>query len=143
MQRHHKVYLIKKNIHLITEHKTMKKLQFHQGDVQGKSISKIPANAKKIVNTPLAYGELSGHIHILTGDVSLYEEENTRYALVGSEGARLQHTYESMVDDKSLISIKEISVADHHSILLPKGIYEFGIHKRYNPFSKIFERVVD
>ena len=45
----------------------MKKLiSGHHGDVQFKQVSGLPANAIKVNNKPLAYGEISGHVHIMT-----------------------------------------------------------------------------
>lgn len=123
--------------------KNFKKIRFHQGDVQGKSIDKLPPNAKIIENKPLAYGEISGHVHIITGDVKLFEIEGKTYAVVGNDGARLQHVMESKVKPDCLTKVEELPVADHKSILLPYGTYEFGIQKQFNPYEKIFEQVKD
>lgn len=51
----------------------MKHVKGHQGDVQFRQISKIPSNAKEIKNKPIALGEHSGHMHILTGDVQMLQ----------------------------------------------------------------------
>jgi hypothetical protein len=122
----------------------MRTFKFHQGDVQGTSIKKIPDGAKKVENTPIAYGEISGHVHILTGEVEMYEDTNFRYANVkGKKGARLQHVAEVLINPKNMVSTEELQIADHKPILLPPGFYKFGIQKKYNPFSKVFEKVVD
>lgn len=115
----------------------------HQGDVQFKQISIIPANAKKINNKPLAYGEVSGHVHVLTGEVELFEIEGKIYANIGKDGARLQHVYENMLKEKQLNQTKKLPIADHKSIFLKMGCYEFGIQKRYNPYKQIMEKVID
>jgi hypothetical protein len=115
-----------------------------QGDVQFKMINKLPENVKKINNAPLAYGEISGHIHVLTGDVEIFGIGEKRYAKIGKKRARLQHILEGNLKDAScMMEVKELPVADHKSILLPQGIYEFGIQKQYDPFEKIFKRVID
>ena len=116
----------------------------HHGDVQFKMIESLPINVKTITNSPLAYGEVSGHVHVLTGDVEMFETGDRRYAKVGKKQARLQHVLEGNLKDSSCMTeVKELPIADHKSILLPPGVYEFGIQKQYDPFKKVFERVVD
>lgn len=121
----------------------MQLIKGHQGDVQFKMIDKLPNNAVKIENKPLAYGETSGHVHIMTGDVELFEIEGRMYAIVGNDGARMQHIMENNITPECMTEVKELPVADHKSILFPPGTYEIGIQKQYNPYSKIFEKVVD
>lgn len=122
----------------------MKKLiKGHHGDVQFKMIDKLPQYVVKIENKPLAYGETSGHVHVLTGNVDLFELKEKTFAVVGNDGARMQHVMENVLTPKCMTEVKELPVADHKSILLPPGIYEIGIQKQYNPYEKIFERVVD
>ena len=121
----------------------MKSIKGHQGDVQFATISKIPAGAKKLKNRPIAYGERSGHQHVLTGNVQLFEYEGKIYAAVGVDGARLQHCHESKFTEKDWASIKEIPVADHASHLLPEGVYEFAIQNNFNPYSQLMEEVQD
>lgn len=123
----------------------MKKLiKGHQGDVQFKMIHSLPENAKSISNSPLAYGEISGHIHVLTGDVEMFEKENIKIAVVGDKGARLQHILEgNLTSAECMTKIEELPVADHKSILLSPGIYEFGIQKGYDPFEDVFKQVMD
>jgi hypothetical protein len=120
----------------------MKKQQGHAGDVQFKQIASLPKSAKQIANTPIAYGEKSGHVHVVTGDVELFELDGKMFAAVGKDGAVLQHLHESVF--KNRYEAKEpLQKADHNPIKLGEGTYEFGIHKKYNPFSKVFERVLD
>lgn len=115
----------------------------HQGDVQFKQLTNLPNNVKQIENSPLAYGEISGHVHILTGDVTMFENENSRFAKVGKKGARLQHILEGNLKPFCMTETKELPVADHKSILFTPGIYEFGIQKQYDPFENVFKPVVD
>lgn len=121
----------------------MNPIKGHQGDVQFQQITAIPANAIKIANRPIAYGEHSGHQHVLTGDVEMLEHEGRMIAVVGGDGARLQHCHESNFTDKCWTTTEEIPVADHASHLLPEGTYEFYIQNSYNPYSKIMEKVID
>jgi|ERR1700748_550563 len=121
----------------------MKRIKFHQGDVIGNQIAEIPSSAVKVRNRPIAFGEHSGHQHVLTGDVEMFEFEGRLIASVGKDGARLQHCHESNFTDKCWTTTEEIAVADHASHLLPPGNYEFFIQNAYNPYSKLMERVID
>jgi hypothetical protein len=122
----------------------MKKLVFHQGDVQGRQVSELPKNLKKVKNQPLAYGEHSGHQHCLTGDVELFmAEDGTFFAAVGSDGATLQHIHQDYFKESDWVSTKEIQKADHNPIHIPAGNYEFWIQNSYNPYSKLMEKVID
>jgi len=118
-------------------------LQGHQGDVQFKQVEKLPEGAKKVENKPIAYGEHSGHQHVLTGDVEMFEIEGRLVAVVGGDGARLQHIHESKMTPAAWKKTEELEKADHFSHLLPEGVYEFYIQNAYNPLSKVFEKVID
>jgi hypothetical protein len=119
------------------------KLKGHQGDVQFQQVDMVPANAKKVANRPIAYGEHSGHQHVLTGDVEMFEFDGRLIAVVGGDGARLQHIHESKMTEKAWTSTTELEKADHNAHLLPPGNYEFYIQNAYNPYSKLMEQVID
>ena len=123
----------------------MKKREFlHQGDVQILGVDSIPSDAKRIEKKPIALGELSGHEHVITGDYELFEDEKTGFifAAVGSDGASLQHIHES--NFTSFDTKISLAPAEHKEITLkPNKTYKFGIHKKFNPFKKIFEKVLD
>lgn len=121
----------------------MSTIKGHQGDVQFASILEIPKNAVQILHRPLALGEHSGHMHVLTGDVQLFEVDGRIIAAVGSDGARLQHVHESNFTPECYKSTEEIKIADHNSHLLPAGNYEFWIQNSYNPYAKMMEKVID
>lgn len=114
----------------------------HQGDVQ-LFLTELPKGAVKIKQKPIALGEHSGHQHIVTGDVDLYEFEGKLFGVVGSDGACLQHVHDSNFKDDMYKSKKVIKKADHGHIDLAPGTYEFTIQNAYNPFKKVFERVID
>lgn len=116
----------------------------HQGDVQFKSIISLPATAKPIAHTPLALGEHSGHMHVITGDVKLYENSENRFAVIGKKGAILQHVHEKKFNLLNYADLRPMQYEDHKPVLLkPNQVIQFGIHKKYNPFAKIFEKVID
>lgn len=113
----------------------------HQGDVQFR-LTNLPKGAKKINHKPIALGEHSGHMHVITGDVELFEFEGVIYAAVGGDGASLQHTHENYFNG-DYTTQKELQKADHKPHKLEQGVYQFFIQNAYNPFSKVFEKVID
>lgn len=115
----------------------------HQGDVQFKQVDTIPSNAKKISHKPIALGEHSGHQHIVTGDVELFEVDGRIIAAVGSDGAMLQHIHESNFKLGNYSTRETLPMADHKPHFLPQGNYEFFIQNSYNPFAKLMEKVID
>jgi hypothetical protein len=119
-----------------------KTVRGHQGDVQFSTTS-LPKGAVKIKNRPIALGEFSGHMHVMTGDVELYEFEGKTFAVVGSDGACLQHVHDSNFKESMYGSKEKITIADHKAIDLEAGTYEMVIQNAYNPFKKIFEQVID
>ena len=121
----------------------MQNLKGHQGDVQFAAIPAIPAKATKIANKPIALGEHSGHMHVLTGDVEMFELDGQLIAAVGSDGACLQHVHESNFSEKAWASTKELPIADHKPHTLAPGVYQFYIQNAYNPYSKLMEQVID
>lgn len=118
-------------------------IRFHQGDVQGKSIASLPKDAVKITHKPIALGEHSGHQHVVTGDVELYEFKGVIYAVVGSDGASLQHVHESNFKTKNFATRETLPMADHKPAKLAPGVYEFFIQGSYNPYKQIMEKVID
>lgn len=117
-------------------------IKAHQGDVI-LTTTTLPEGARKIKHKPIALGEHSGHMHCVTGDVELYEFEGRTFAVVGGDGASLQHVHDSNFKESMYKSKKHITQADHKPIDLQPGTYEFFIQNVYNPFNKIFERVID
>ena len=121
-----------------------KKHFVHGGDVQALE-AKLPAGAKKIAHKPIALGEKSGHMHIVTGqDVELFEDENGNiFAAVGNDGATLQHVHESVFNGQYNTN-SVYPKADHKPVTLkPNTVYKFGIHQRYQPFKKVWEKSLD
>lgn len=117
----------------------------HGGDVQAITIQSLPEKCREISNKPIALGEKSGHMHIATGeDVRLMEDEQGNlFAVTGDTGGFLQHVHQSNFDGNYRVN-KIISKADHKPVtLLPNSIYKFGIHKRYNPLERFWEKSKD
>lgn len=124
--------------------KTNKSNWGHNGDVEFLIIDAIPAAAKPIENRPMALGEVSGHAHVITGDVAMFEHEGKMYAKVGPGGARIQHVKEELMTKEDWASTKELHKADHGSTLLEEGTsVEFGVLRQYNPYKKRMEETHD
>lgn len=109
-----------------------------QGDVALRP-SLLPTGAKKIEKSPLAFGETSGHAHVIVSNdntgvnYDLFEFEGKRFVCVGGDGATLQH-----------MKLESRTKADHDAILLaPNTCYEVILQNEFNPESKAFERVID
>ena len=122
-----------------------KKHNGHAGDTQYFSIDKLPETAKKVAQQPIALGEQHNHAHIITGDCELFQDdENVFYVKTGKGKTLAQHTFESMITNDTYNKQETIEIADHNPCeLLPNTIYRVGIHKKYNPYQKIWEKVRD
>ena len=122
----------------------MKKDFIHTGDVQAIE-TVLPKNAKQIKKTPVAYGEKSGHLHVITGDYEMLSDGKFHYVKVGEKGALSQHIHTNNFDTKNgYETLEELTKADHKPArLLPNKVYKIGIHQAYSPYKKINERVID
>jgi len=123
----------------------MKKRDFIMtGDVQAVT-TVLPKNAKVIDKKPVAYGEKSGHLHVITGDYEMLEDEKQNvYVKVGPKGAWSQHVHETVWKNAGYDSQEQLSKADHKPArLLPNEVYKIGIHQAYDPYAKIKQKVLD
>lgn len=125
--------------------KKTKKDFVHVGDVQHIE-SVLPKTAIMIEKKAVAFGEHSNHLHVITGDYEMFEEEKTKdvYVKIGKGGAWSQHVHESIWKEANYDTMEQLQKADHNPArLLPNKIYRIGIHQAYNPYKKINERVID
>lgn len=120
---------------------------FHGGDVQGYAIASLPKSAKKIISVQdkiIARGEISGHAHILTGDVELYELNGQVFAVVGSDGAFHQHYKEANITEETFKANKNISDCDHtKECRIEPGVYAIGLDRQYDPHEGLWVRNPD
>lgn len=125
----------------------IKEQVFHGGDVQGYLIDKLPAGAKKVTNPKekiIARGETSGHCHILTGDVEIFELNGQMFAVVGKDGAFHQHYKEANVKEETFKANKNISDCDHtKECKIPSGTYALGIDRQYDPHEGVWKKNLD
>ena len=123
-------------------------INIHGGDTQFYQIDNLPTNLTKITKIEdkiIARGEVSGHCHILTGDVELFKDEKgNTFAVVGSDGAFHQHYKESMVNEEVFKINKNISNCDHiKECPLPPGNYAIGIDRQYDPHEELWKKNID
>ena len=120
---------------------------FHGGDCQGYLIDKLPDGAKPITSIDgriVARGETSGHAHILTGDVQLFELNGQVFAVVGSDGAFHQHIKEDQITEETFHINRNISNCDHtKDCPIQPGIYAIGIDRQYDPHEELWIRNID
>lgn len=115
---------------------TKEQLASHHGDVVVERISELPKGAKKINKQPLAYGETSGHSHVVVeDDVEFYQNENGVYlAPKGSLTVRHQK------EDKSW-------TGEHNTMIFEQNetmpYYKVGIQRVADPITKRLEEVRD
>lgn len=125
----------------------VEKQSFHGGDVQGYAIDKLPQGAKKITSVGgriIARGEISGHCHILTGDVELFELNGQVFACVGKDGAYHQHIKEAEVREETFRVNKNISNCDHtKDCRVEPGIYALGLDRQYDPHEELWVANLD
>jgi hypothetical protein len=120
----------------------------HGGDVQMYQVHELPANLKRVETVEgriLARGETSGHCHILTGDVEIFEDEQgNKFAAVGADGAFHQHYKEAMVTPETFQENRNISNCDHtKECRLEPGVYRIGIDRQYDPHDELWQRNLD
>jgi len=120
---------------------------FHGGDVQGYSIAELPKGAKKITSIEgriIARGESSGHSHILTGDVDMYELDGQVFAVVGKDGAFHQHYKEANIKEETFKANKNISDCDHtKECRIEPGVYAIGLDRQYDPHAGLWVKNPD
>ena len=101
-------------------------MQYRNGDVFLRKVESLPGDAETSAVHPaevLAYGEVTGHSHRLTGTtVERYDHANRAYVLL-SEAGILTHE-------------------EHGEAVIPAGVYELIIERDYDP-SIYARRVVD
>lgn len=115
----------------------VKEQHAHGGDAQFYLIDKLPYGAKKLLKIEekiIARGETSGHAHIITGDVELFERDGQMFAVVGKDGAYHQHYKEDMITEKTFTINENISNCDHtRDCPIAPGIYAIGLDRQYDP----------
>ena len=84
----------------------------------------------------LAYGEFSGHCHVITGNVEF--DAQGRIIVGNDSNAVLRHLFE-----KEWMDGKEQWTGEHEDIKLEKGVYEFVPQVVFDPLTKRIENAKD
>lgn len=98
--------------------------QYRQGDVLLIAMDnvKLPDEAKRLPNdgerVVLAYGEVTGHAHALSGDVAALYQAGKTTILETQEGAVLRHE-------------------EHNAIDLPRGLYRVIRQRELTPEEEV------
>lgn len=106
--------------------------QYRQGDVFLKEINIDLSSAKVDEKNILAYGEGSGHAHVLDAPKGSLKTIDGKMYVVVKEETNLNHTH-----------LPSGKLADHNPIKIDPGTYEVVIQKEYNPYQKAAEKVID
>jgi len=84
----------------------------------------------------LAYGEHSGHCHVVTGDVTINSKGQIE---VGEDSnAVLRHILET-----EWMQGKEVWTGEHKDIVLKPGVYEYVPQQVYDPLTQRIEDARD
>jgi hypothetical protein len=103
-----------------------------QGDV-ALIPTKISVKGQTDEKRVVAYGEVSGHHHVLVGDAKLITSDGRMYVVAGPKDSYLAHLNES-----------DFAKADHHPVKLePNTTYEVRLQNQYNPLTKLMEKNAD
>jgi hypothetical protein len=96
------------------------------------------SNAKKVKNNIVARGEISGHSHIATGDVDVYEVDGEIILDVKGE-AEIKH----LLEEAFVNTGKEVWTGEHEDIKLEKGTYKYIPQVEFDPYEEVIRRVQD
>jgi len=100
---------------------------YRHGDVDIIQINELPDNLKKSDSLILAYGEQTGHCHILVAKpemVVVFQDEKGNKYFQALEDCLITHE-------------------EHKQLEIKKGIYKVLIEKEYNPFDQAINAVKD
>ncbi len=115
----------------------------HQGDTQWFEIQEVPAGAKPVEKQFIAASERSGSFHALFGDYEQYEVEGGIVVKTNSECV-LNHSLKEHLGNVTMDDARVLPKKDHRHSIIPGGKTFFvGIHRKADPLSASFKRVID
>jgi hypothetical protein len=84
----------------------------------------------------IAFGEFSGHCHVLTGDIEF--NDKGQFVVGEDSNAVLRHLLE-----KDWMEGIEVWTGEHNDITLSPGIYEYVPQQVFDPLTKRIEAAKD
>jgi len=115
----------------------------HQGDTQWFEIGAVPADAKPIQKQFIAASERSGSFHALFGKYNQYEVDGGIVVETLDECV-LNHSLKEHLGNCSMDSARVLPKKDHRHAIIPAGkVFFVGIHRRADPLTAGFKRVID
>lgn len=124
----------KRLIHHQLKHKmkNQNQKQYRQGDVFLKKVNIDLSNSKIDEKNILAYGEGSGHVHILDAPKGVLRIMGGKMYVVVDKKTSLNHIHQPTGKQ-----------ADHNPIIIEAGTYEVVIQREFNPYEKAAQQVID
>ena len=90
-----------------------------------KKVERLPDGLKKAENNVLAYGEVTGHKHLLkSSQICVFENANKQKFIDARQDLELVHE-------------------EHDPLLIKKGLYVVVHEQEYNPFDEAIRQVMD
>ena len=91
-------------------------------------------------NRIIARGEVSGHSHIITGDVIITREDGKTIIEVGeNSNACLKH----LLEEPYIKDGSEVWTKEHKDIALAPGKYEYIQQVEFDPYADLIRKVQD
>ena len=114
----------------------MNSIMTFQGDVDIRSIGKIPKSAKLLDSKTIMYGEATGHHHTFKGQVLVYEPQEKDMISVGNEQVQIQKYIQ--VQQDAILEHQE-----HRPQTIPKGTYAVLQEREWDVLGNQIRRVMD
>ena len=115
----------------------------HQGDTQWFELGSVPAGAKLVQKQFIAASERSGSFHALFGKYNQYEVDGGIVVETLDECV-LNHSLKEHLGNCSMDNARVLPKKDHRHAIIPAGkVFFVGIHRRADPLTAGFKRVID
>lgn len=86
------------------------------------------ASMPQVKDSCLAYGEVTGHVHMVVGNEADFE---------------LRECPKTKTRHLRVVNPVTLKHQEHSPIVLPPGGYRIGIQREYDPFEKLIRQVAD
>lgn len=97
---------------------------YRHGDLLIKEVNSIPIGAKKKQDNVLAYGEVTGHKHLLKAKQQVVLDVNGQTYIELEKPTELVHE-------------------EHKTLVIDAGLYSVIHEREFNPFEEVIRQVMD